>query len=343
MPQFSRIPALEARVADIPGAFQQGRRDVQLNQLNDMKLQREMSEVQRQGQFGQHVPGILQGDQEAIGQAAALDPAMTAKYLDVFSKMDARTRAQKKQQYETAGNLLLAVENAPLVQRPTMYAMALERAQRLGLPMDEVPETYDQKWVRMEIAELGQFKQLLDQAETAKAPTGYRRTDTGVELIPGYLEGEKALSATGAGGGRTALQKDVPYIAKLAGISMQEALALKLESKDKSYDAYVRDLAARYASAGYGADRAFEQATAIGELAYGRAKPPEAAPESKEGRSWLQELLGFGGGESAASGGRGAAKKGSQENPHTPETQADFDAIPSGEVYLDDQKLYRKP
>lgn len=162
---------------------------------------------------------------------------------------------------------------------------------------------------------------------------------------------ERVLPGVEASPGRsdlTALQKDVPFIAKLAGISMKEALALKLESKDKSYDAYVRDLAARYASASYGADRAFEQATAIADLAYGRAKPPEVEPDSEEGSSFLRDLFGFGGGESAASGGReakAATKKGSQENPHTPETQADFDAIKSGEIYTDpdDQKIYRKP
>ena len=124
---------------------------------------------------------------------------------------------------------------------------------------------------------------LFDQAPGV--PSGYRSTEEGgLELRPGYLEGQRDLAAAKrdpSGGGRTALQKDVPYIAKLLGINKKEALALKMESKGKGYDAYLRDIAARYVSFGENPQRAYGKAKAVADLVYGRAQPPEANPDSK--------------------------------------------------------------
>ena len=131
------------------------------------------------------------------------------------------------------------------------------------------------------------------------------------------------------------------------GVSPQEALNLKLSSRGKSYDDYVADIAARLSSF-EGTERAYEKAKALADLVYGRVKkPPEAKPDSKEGRDYLKEFFGFfGGGKTGATEPKkGAAKMGSQENPHMPKTQADFGNIPSGEIYRDpdDKNLYRKP
>jgi hypothetical protein len=183
----------------------------------------------------------------------------------------------------------------------------------------------------------------------ADPPSGYRGDGDGLEFIPGGPADPAQAGRLAAakrdpsGGGRTALQKDVPYIAKLLGISKKEALALKMESKGKGYNAYLRDIAARYVSFGENPQRAYGKAKAVADLVYGRTQPPEANPDSKEGRSWLQEFFGFGG--PGETGSAKAAHRGSRENPYTPETQADFKKIPTGKIYRDpdDQGLYRKP
>ena len=363
MPTFSSYPSSRVEVADIPGAIQRGREGAQINQLRQTKIQSGIAEQGRLNQLRAVMPGV--GAEAGLGekaqQALGLDPALLGKFME----MSKDKRAQIKQTIERVANLLapFADPGVAPIQKAQMWPKMLQRAQAMGLPLDEVPQQFDPQWVMMEMAEAGQHKDMLDRAEQAAPPTGYRRTEAdGVELRPGYLEGQEALAAAkrgpDGGGSLTALQKDVPYIAKLLGISNKEALALKIESKGKGYDAYLRDIMARYVSTSERPERAYEMAKAVADLAYDRAKPPEADPDSEEGQNWLQELFGFGGSGTAAKpkaraaprrrglmGKAGAAGKGGQANPHMPETQADFDAIPSGEIYTDpdDKKLYRKP
>jgi hypothetical protein len=316
MPTFTSYPALQARGIDMPAIrdrAQQRQGQRTSNALRQAQLQEMQGAQGRRNQYNALVPQIIAGDQAAIGQGMAANPQKTAQIVDFYAKADKRKQDEFKQGLETQVNLMKVVQSAPVGRRAQMWGVALERAQAEGLNIKGAPTAYDDQWTSEQIA-LGEA--VLGQiAKVPTPPTGYRNVPGGgVELRPGYLKGERALATTGAGG-LTALQKDVPFIAKLAGISMKDALALKLESKDKSYDAYVRDLAARYASAGYGADRAFEQATAIGDLAYGRVKPPEAEPDSEEGRSWLQELFGFGGSGAAAEKPKAVPKAKADKNP----------------------------
>ena len=165
MPQFNAYPAMQARTFDLPALMQQAA-DLQGTRQQNRLLQRESDNRQAMGGL---VPGIMAGDEGAIGQAAALDPDLTAKYLGIFSKMDANEKAQAKERLETLGGLLQAVESSPPVQRPQMYNMARERAQALGISVDSAPPTYDPNWTRMKIAEAGQLSDLLKQSGD-KAP-----------------------------------------------------------------------------------------------------------------------------------------------------------------------------
>lgn len=163
MPQFNAYPALQAQTFDLPALMQQAA-DLQGTRQKNRLMQRESENRQAMGGL---VPGIMAGDEGAIGQAAALDPEMTAKYLGIFSKMDANQKAQAKERLETLGGLLQAVESSPPVQRPQMYAMARERAQALGIAVDSAPSTYDPNWTRMKIAEAGQLGDLLKRSDKA--------------------------------------------------------------------------------------------------------------------------------------------------------------------------------
>ncbi len=165
MPTFNSYPALQAQTFDLPAIMEQAQRLKSArtrSKLQEFQLQQAQGEAGRREQFGGMVPGIMAGDREAIGQAAALDPGMTAKYLEVFGKMDTRQRAQTKAKLEQMSNMLMAVETLPPLQRPSAFAQARQQAQQMGMDVTNVPETYDSGWVRGKIAEAGQIKTLLD-------------------------------------------------------------------------------------------------------------------------------------------------------------------------------------
>ena len=349
MPTFNAYPASQVRAPDVWGAMQRGAEGAQMNQLRQMKIGQMQADRQRQNQLRGVMGGV--GAEAGLGpnaqQALALDPSQ----LTALMKIPKAKRDQAKEQATALGNLALGVLTAPPIQRVSMWRQARESAIAYGVNPRNIPEAYDQgteQKLRQWVAQAGQIKTLLDQVPDT--PAGYQRTEGGLEFTPGGpadpAQARRLATAKrdpSGGGGSTALQKDVPYIAKLLGISKKEALALKMESKGKGYDAYLRDIAARYVSYGDRPERVYDKAKAVADLVYGRAQPPEANPDSQEGRNWLQELFGFGG--SGETGSAKAAKRGSRGNPHTPETQADFGGIKSGEIYRDpdDQKLYRKP
>ncbi len=94
------------------------------------------------------------------------------------------------------------------------------------------------------------------------------------------------------GGDQTALQKDTAFISEVTGISQQEALEMKMQSRGKGYKAYRADLAARYASFGDSPKRAGEKATALANYIFEREQPKEQDPKTKEGRSWWERTFG---------------------------------------------------
>ena len=200
-------------------------------------------------------------DRKSAGTLNALREAKTQELQGAQGRREqTEAKAQAKQSLETVANLLKVVESAPPNRREQMYPVAIEHARTAGIPVDKAPPAYgDGNWTRLTIAQAG-----------------------------------KELDSL-SGKGRTALQLDVPYIAKLLGISDQDALAIKIESKSKGYDAYESDIAGRYVSYGERPEQAFEKATALADLIYGRTKkePPEGGPDSEEGRDYLKEFFGF--------------------------------------------------
>jgi len=177
-----QLPALAAKTADVYGAFQQGQNDALRQKVTNFKLQQAQQEAQRQAQFGQYVPGILSGDQGAIAGAAQTDPDKLIKLLQIPKAQRDRAKAQVDQ----IGKMLLAVENSPGVQRPQMYQQVRQQAEQAGMDLSNVPPTYNQAWVRTTIAQAGQYRSILDQADKAKAPAGYRfKADGSLEAIGG--------------------------------------------------------------------------------------------------------------------------------------------------------------
>ena len=166
MATFSAYPALQVRAPDITGAIQRGREDVQTNWLRQTKIQSGIAEQGRLNQLRAIMPGV--GAEAGLGekaqQALGLDPALLGKFME----MSKDKRAQIKQTIERVANLLapFADPGVAPIQKAQMWPKMLQRAQAMGLPLDEVPQQFDPQWVMMEMAEAGQHKDMLDRADT---------------------------------------------------------------------------------------------------------------------------------------------------------------------------------
>ncbi len=105
------------------------------------------------------MPGV--GAEAGLGpkmqEALAQDPSILGKLLEIPKAK----RDQERAKLEEIGGLLLGVETAPAVQRPTMYAMARQQYIAGGGDASTVPESYDSVWVRTTIARAGEHKTLL--------------------------------------------------------------------------------------------------------------------------------------------------------------------------------------
>ena len=207
MPQFNTYPALQARTFDIQDIQRQSLH----NQLLQSKLQQAQGEVQRQGQLREIMPGV--GAEAGLGpnaqQALAIDPSQ----LSALMKIPKAERDRAKERAATLGNLALGVLTAPPVQRAATWSQARESAIASGANPENVPETYDQgteQKLRLWVAQADKIRTLLDQVPDE--PSGYQRTEGGLEFTPGgpadpAQAGRLAAAKRGPDGGATAAQQ----------------------------------------------------------------------------------------------------------------------------------------
>jgi hypothetical protein len=139
-------------------------------------------------------------------------------------------------------------------------------------------------------------------AETVIGPDGkptlvrFPKTGGPPQPVEGYKPYEKPGSSD-----TTALMKDVPYIARVLGISEKEAMQWKRQSASMSRDDFRRDVALRFASQGYPAEEAQETADEYAKIFYdGQAKPRAEAPSP----GILDRIAGFFTGDEATAGNR---------------------------------------
>ena len=164
MPTFNAYPQ-NFNVVDVPAIQEQAQRlksQRTQNKLQEFQLQQAQGEAQRQGQMRDVGPGL--GAEAGLGpkaqEALGIDPSMLGELL----KIPKDKRDQVKAATERLGNLLQAVETAPPVQRPNVYAMVRQQYAASGADMTNVPETYDPAWVQTKLAEAERFMAVLDQA-----------------------------------------------------------------------------------------------------------------------------------------------------------------------------------
>ena len=167
MPQFTSYPALQARGIDMPAIRDRAQK------RESQRTTDALRQTQMQVQLGQ---------------------------------LSAQNRAQIKEKIEQAANLLapFADPGVPEEQKVAMWPKMLSQAQQAGLPIDNVPRAFDPQYVMRKMAEADKYKNVLDQA--GKMPTGYRPTEGGMELAPGYLEGQAALAAAKQAPGSAAME-----------------------------------------------------------------------------------------------------------------------------------------
>ncbi len=227
-----------------------------------------------------------------------------------------------------------------------------------GYDISKLPDTFNPEQAREYIA-VG--KAQLAGSGKPTTPLDIERMLKLAGIDPQSEQGQAIIvrNLQGSGKNLTATERDVPFIARIFGITEKEALKLKLFAGEMSYDEFLQALILRTASS-YGADRAVEYARKAADDLYGRnPEPPASTPPKKDSGfiKWLQDAIGAITGDDekpaelkAAPKAKSvpkakAAKKGTYEDPHMPQTDADFGGIKSRELYIDpdDKQFYRKP
>ena len=123
----------------------------QRQQLMDLDAQSRQQKLTNQNALRQLMPGVVSGDKSAIAQGYGIDPEQMNTILTGMGNLQKQQRDQIQFHNEQTGQLLNGVESAPPEQREQVYQAARAQAAQLGIPMDSVPQHYDQNWVRMTI------------------------------------------------------------------------------------------------------------------------------------------------------------------------------------------------
>lgn len=272
--------------------------------------------ILQRGDAGRSMPGI---SSPIMRRYMALDPQGGSQIIGAIAKMNDEQRAQMKQQNEWTARLLLSVEDpsVPPERRQEAYTLALEHAKKMGLNVASISPQYDQQAVQRQIMLAMGVNDILAERERQqpKLATGYRRTPIGAEFIPGGSADPKVVKALAKykPGDKTALQRDVPFIAKVLGITDAAAMTIALESKSKGKNA-TRDSMYLSALRYHGDPRAAWEATQEG-MSYlypdkNALTKPKPEPEPEPG--WFEKMAKRLLGEkpaAAAAATRGASKK----------------------------------
>ena len=213
MATFSAYPALQVRAPDIPGAIQRGREDVQTNWLRQTKIQSGIAEQGRLNQLRQIMPGV--GAEAGLGPQAQKALALDPDKLATLMKIPQGERDRAKERLKVLSNFGMAILNSPGIQRPALDAQLRRVWAGYGAAPEVIPPLGDpgyEAFLISNIAEAGDVVAMLDQAEQATPPSGYRNVEGGLERIPGgpadpAVAGRLAAAKRGPDGGATPAQQ----------------------------------------------------------------------------------------------------------------------------------------
>jgi hypothetical protein len=183
------------------------------NRLNEMKLQSEMADRSRLNQLRGLMPGV--GAEAGLGPKAQKALALDPSQLTNLMKIPKAERDRAKERAKVLSNFGLAILNAPGVQRPSLDAEVRRVAVGYGATPETIPPlghpSYE-AFLTSNIAKAGDVITMLDQAEQAAPPSGYRQVEGGLERIPGgpadpVVVGRLAAAKRGPDGGATPAQQ----------------------------------------------------------------------------------------------------------------------------------------
>ena len=193
-------------------------------------------------------PGMIPAASPAMRALVAADPEVGGQYVTAIKNMNEETRKQKKEQNAKITRLLIAVEDAPEgLQRQQAYAQAREKARQMGIDIRNVPEQYDPRYVHQKIKFGMAIDDEIGAVEREAAKTGiwvqdpkgrrFQRFDKMKEgqVVPLAPKTYKADPGT-------ALQRNVPFIAKTLNISSEKAMTMALQSRAMGPEATKRAL-----------------------------------------------------------------------------------------------------
>ncbi len=212
MAQFNAYPALSVQgPSEIALQGQRLKNMRGQNQLQQFQLRQAQGAVQREGQLRGVMPGV--GAEAGLGPSAQEALRIDPSQLTALLQIPKAERDRAKEKATMLGNLALSVLTAPPVQRAGMWGQARETAIANGVNPQNVPEIYDESTeqkLRLWVGQANKLKTLLDQVPNT--PSDYRRTEGGLEFIPGgpadpAVAGKLAAAKRGAGGGATPAQQ----------------------------------------------------------------------------------------------------------------------------------------
>lgn len=221
------LPRIAARAAQVKGIGIQ-------NRLGEAKIQTLEDARARRGQLNSLMPQVLAGDRAAIGQAAAVDPERVSKLLDVIYQADEQKQQQITAHVDKLGRIGAGWLQAPPQQQFQSYKMLASQAGDDS--EDPPPDRYGPEaiaWVRRQVDLATSVTERLKSQP--KPPSGYRQAGAALEAIPGGPADPKVIAANKQyKTKRTALQLNVPALAKWMKISEKEAAEILTQSKGKT-------------------------------------------------------------------------------------------------------------
>lgn len=183
---MTQLPALGIQSPDVVGAYGRG---LQVKGMRD--------QAERERQLGGLRPDVLSGNEDALKKYAALDPKGANDLMELSGRLDERQREAMRQNVEDTARVVAAVEAAPEMARPEVYAQYRQQLIQQGVDPAQLPERYSPEMVPYYKAQVAAAKNLFEQ-DAPKTTGGMQYVDGQWVPIPGYAAQQERLRRAGA-------------------------------------------------------------------------------------------------------------------------------------------------
>ena len=205
------LPALSIRQPDVGNALLQASqiqgaqtanrlRNREL-ELTEQELENERVRAAARGRVQPAIAGAGTGPEAMTGARAALTAEASVLsqeelegYIALLDQADDRQIAQVDSANDQTREVLMSIESLDPLQRRAVWPQLRQSLGEQGMDISTIPEQYSPEYSQTQLARLGAIDDLV-KARLEGVPTGYRPTEEGgVELRPGYAEGQGRLA-----------------------------------------------------------------------------------------------------------------------------------------------------